>query len=827
MLLTNYLVIGWRNIIKNKLFSCINIFGLAIGLAACSLITLFVRAELGYDSFWQQADKIQRVHLTFNIPGRDPIHAVSTPGPVMQGMKKYFPQIDLAARIAPINPTIEKDGQNFVEEMRMVDADFINIFDFETVKGDLSQALNDPHSLVLTQTLAKKYFADQDPLGQTLSLDFDAFKRDYKITAVIKDLPENSQLTLSAMVLIDESDWTHNQSRFISWFSVNSQLYITTKKAGDLAQINAGLDDFVNNNFPKLPIGGDDVKASELLNMSAMNIQQLHLNAIGMGEFNPRGSNETVMVFSAIALLILFIASINFMNLSTARASQRAKEVSIRKVMGASRANLISQFLGESILLTLLALAVAISLVEFVLPLYNDILNKSLAIDYGSTDLLQITALALVVGLIGGAYPAFVLSNFRPATVLKSNKSAETSASLKLRAVLVVIQFSVSIGLFISTGVVYSQMLYAESMDSGFNKDNMLIINRFGREAANQKREMMVEELSRNPQVTAITWSQETPGGSNENNTSMRTPDMSPQDALLIGQRTIGYDFFKTYQMELVAGRSYSRDRNDIRTTTAQLREGTDFKSSIILNESALRRLGLGTPEQAIGKSVFTGRGDPTEKLEAELEIIGVVSDVHFDSLKASIRPEIYHLSHNWGRSVSIRFIGDPMALVKTTQSLWQQEIPGIPFSYSFVVDDIAQQYDTEQGEAKMFAAFSALAILVACLGLYGLASFTAERRTKEIGLRKVMGASVLDIVKLLVWQFSKPVLVANIIAWPAAFWLMSTWLESFVYRIDSSVIIGLSVMAGMMAMLIAWATVAGNSVRVAKSNPIKALRYE
>ena len=827
MLLTNYFSSGWRNLINHKLFSSINIVGLAIGLAAVCLITLFVRSELSYDKFWQDAEKIHRAHVTFSVPGRDPIPSVATPGPVIHALKKDYPEIEYASRIGNVSPLIRHQDQSFIERLSLVDGDLTKIFKFDYVYGDESSALLTPSSIVLTETLAEKYFGSANPIDQVLSLDLGNFQREYKVTAVIKNLPDNTQLNINGLIKLDENDWTDQPWRFNSWFSVNSQLFFTLKDPSYLAQMNQTLDDFTNRNFPKLPMGGDDAKKSDMIALSAMPIADLHLNAVGMGETKETGSKNTVLTFSAIAMLIMIIASINFMNLSTARASQRAKEVSLRKVMGASRKDLVTQFLGESILLTIISLILAIGIIEATLPFYNEVLGKTLDVNYLSSDLGYLFGLSVLVGFLGGIYPAFVLSNFRPATVLKSNKSAESSASLKLRYVLVVMQFTVSIGLFISTGVVYSQMKYAENMDAGFNKNNMLVVNRLGRDAANEKREMLVQEISKMPNIENVTWSNETPASGNENNTMVRTPGMSAEDALLLGQRNVGYNFFNTYQIDLIAGRSYSKDRNDVRITTDEIRAGNTKKSALIINESAVRRLGFASAEQAIGQSVYISRGDPNENLEAEMNIIGVVADVHFESLRSTIRPEIYHLGHDFGTALSIRFTGDSTKALEQVELLWQEEIPTLPFSYSFVSDDVAEQYATEQGQAAMFAAFSGLAILIASLGLYGLASFTAVRRTKEIGIRKVMGASVFDIVKLLVWQFSKPVLIANIIAWPVSFYLMSRWLESFVYRIDNSVIITLSITAAVGALAIAWFTVAGNSFSVAKSNPIKALRYE
>jgi putative ABC transport system permease protein len=827
MLLQNYIATGWRNTIKHKLFSGINIFGLAIGLSACYLIMLFVNHETSYDKFWNEADKIHRAHIKFTIPGRDPMPAVTTPGPAIHALKKDFPQVEAATRISNSSPVITINGETFIESITLVDADFTKVFNLNVLHGDPALAMQDKNSLVLGKELAVKLFGTDNPVGQVLDVDFDAFERQYKIVAVIDDIADNSQLEIPAFALIDENDWAEQEWRFAAWFSVNSQLYFKTAQASDLNDIQASLPDFVTNNFPKLPFGGKDKTTSDFIEMQVMNIQDLHLKADGFGEMKPRGSQSSVVIFSAIAVLILIIAIINFTNLSTAKASQRAKEVALRKVMGASKSNLVAQFLGESILLTLLALCLAIGLIELTLPLYNDVLNLNLAVDYSPLEIGKFVGATIAVGILGGLYPAFILSSFKPASVLKANKSAETSASMKLRAALVVIQFTVSIGLFISTGVVYSQMLYTEMMDPGFNKENVMVVHRISRDEAAQQRESLISEFKKLPQAEYVTWSSETPGRTSENNTSLRTEAMSMEDAQIIGNRRVGYNFFETFQIDVVAGRTYDENRSDVGATTEQLRNGEDITGSMVVNESALKRLGLGSPQEALGKLVFMGRGNPGEELEAKYKIIGVVADVHFDSLRSTIRPEIYPLNTTWSNSISIRFNGDPQTMLQQVEDIWNKQVPSLPLWHTFVEDDLAEQYQAEQGQAKMFAAFSMLAIFVACLGLFGLASYSAERRKKEISIRKVMGAEVFDIVKLMLWQFSKPVLWANLIAWPVAYWLMSDWLEAFVYRIDSSYIFALSFVAGLAALLIAWVTVGSNAIQVARTNPIKALRYE
>lgn len=788
------------------------------------LIALFVRDELNYDKFWSNTENMYRLHTTFIPTGRPPMEFSYTMGPIIHSFKDYFPQVEEATRVARRKSTITVGDTYFEELIGLVDPAFFNIFDAEPINGDISSALSDLSSIVLTKSMADKYFPTGNAIGEIITINMDAYERDYKVSAIIKDLPENSQINLSSMVAIDEEAWKIQEWMFDSWFSANSFQYFTLTPGTSIEIINDQLPTFIDQRFPN---SGSDEPTSSFVELKAQNIKDLHLKSPGGAEYREKGSFTTVLTFSAIAVLILLIASINFMNLSTARATQRAKEVSLRKVMGATRKKLIYQFIGESIITTILALLLSLVIVELLLPIYNQIIGKSLMISYSISDLMTVLFITFIVGILGGLYPAFILSSFRPAAVLKANKTSETNTSVKLRAALVILQFSVSITLFVSTAVVYGQMLYAKNINLGFNKNNMMVIGNFYRDAADQKLSLMINELKRLPNVTNVTWSNDAPGVPTENNTNFRTPDMPEKEAILIGNRGVGYDFTDTYEIEMVAGRYYDLNKNDINATTEDIRAGNGHTSSVIINETAVNRFGFGSAEEAIGKTLYTSIGEVEENLFREYQIIGVIPDLYLDSLKKEIRPEFFELRPNQAQYVTVRFSGDPILMINNARALWEKEIPSIPFDFDFATELLVEQYEKEQGEMTMFAAFSGLAILIACLGLYGLASFTAERRTKEIGIRKVMGAQVFDIVKLLVWQFSKPVIIANIIAWPVSFYAMSIWLESFVYRIENVFILGFCTLAGIAALIIAWVTIAGNSIRVARSNPIKALRYE
>ncbi|MCP5381549.1 MAG: ABC transporter permease [Kordiimonadaceae bacterium] len=824
MLFKNYFISAWRNIYNHKLFSMINILGLAIGLTSCMLIALFVRDEISYDNFWANSKNIYRMHQTFLPSGRPPMEFSASAGPIVHALKKDFPQIIHASREARKKSTFIQNGRYFDEQVTLADPDFINIFDFSIIAGDLDNTINDPNGLIINHTLANKYFPNGNALGQTMTINADVFERDFKIGAIIEDMPNNSQLNTVAIIKIVEEEWKSQEWMFDSWYSVNTHLYFSLNPGSDIDEINKQMPAFIDRNFED---SGSDDPVSSFVILNSQNVKELHLSGPSIGEYQKMGSMTTVLTFSAVAILILIIASINFMNLSTARASSRAREVSLRKVMGASRKNLITQFIGESVLITLIALFTSIVMVEMALPIYNEIIGKELSFEYASFDTIIMLLLAFGVGILGGIYPALVLSGFRPAEILKTNQSTDNNVSLKLRSALVIFQFAVSITLFVSTAVVYGQMIYAKNKDLGFNKENLLIIKNLYRDAAVEKRQLLVDEYKRLPNVISVTWSNDAPGVPTENNTSLRTPDMPENKNLLIGNRTVGYDFFETYDIKMLSGRTYDINKNDQRAEAEEIRAGKGFVSSLIINETAVNRFGFKNPEDAIGKILYRPIGNNGENLIREYQIIGVAPNVYLDTLKKEIRPEMFELMTKYAQFISVRFTGSPTAIVEETRAIWEREIPSIPFEYNHTIDQLDQQYQTEQGEMTMFAAFSGLAILIACLGLYGLASFTAERRTKEIGVRKVLGARVIDIIKLLVWQFTKPVIIANLIAWPVAYYTMSIWLEGFAYRIESILILGFCILSGIAALLIAWITVAGNSMRVAMANPIKALRYE
>ncbi|GHF19938.1 ABC transporter permease [Kordiimonas sediminis] len=825
----NYVNIAFRNLFKHKLYSLINILGLGVGLAACILITMFVRDELNYDTFWSNADSIQRMHTTFNVPGREPFVTVVAMGPAKEAITTYFDEeIEYSTRFNGLRPIVKIGDKSFDENVHWTDPETAEIFDFDMISGDMRETLRDTSSIAINETMAKKYFGDQDPMGKVMTLTVYGLQRDYRVTAVFRDLPHNTVLDFQALVKIVESDFEENFSfLFSQWFSVNNNLFFKLRDGVNPERVTARWDEFADNGVA-LPLQSlrEGTKPSDFIKFSSMPIKDIQLNAVGGGEMKPTGSMMNVIIFSSIAALILVIASINFMNLATAKSTQRAREVALRKVLGASRVQLLFQFLGESILLALCGLVLGLVLVELTSPLYSDFIGKDLVFSYVDPfNLSIIVGLVLTVGIVGGIYPAAVISGFRPAQVLKANKSAETSGSAALRSGLVIFQFAISIALIIAAAAVYGQQKYATNIDPGFNRENLIAIPGVSRRGMVENQQAFKEEVLRLPGVVSAAYSFDRPSTGNESNVSVTIPGAETDQSILIGRQDIDFDFVSTYQIKLLAGRLYDRNvARDSWPSTEGVEAGQILEANILVNKTALAKLGFGTPEEAIGRVIRIGRG---EQRQQDMTIIGVLDDTKFQSVRRQMRPELYPLSDSSYLNLTVRYSGDGAAMADQIRAIWERIAPDVPFNFEFVTESVLQEFTEEERTATLLAVFSGLAVLVACLGLYGLASFTAERRTKEIGVRKVMGATVLDIVRLLLWQFSRPVLIANLIAWPVALWGLSSWLEEFPYRMDFWMLLPMCAGAGAIALIIAWGTVGGNAAKVARRNPITALRYE
>lgn len=828
-MIKNYLTVALRNLTKNRLYTAINIFGLAVGLASCILILLYVRHETSFDEFWSDADRIHQVHSRFDIPGREPFAAGQAPGPTMDAMVKDFSEIEAAVRITEQRPVITRGADVFREDVAYADPTFFQVFDLPLVAGDKATALADVSSIIINESTARKYFGSASPMGQTLPLAFDwGLKRDYRVSGVFKDLPTNTHLDIKMIAPINVPDFEKRPWVLEQWTSLNVALYLKLKPGSDPGLIARALPEWEKRVIPSITFGGKDISVADFITIGLMRIADVHLHGERSNVDRPPGDVRAIAAFTAVAAMILLIACINFTNLATARASQRAREVALRKVLGARRSQLVFQFLSESLLLSAIAFVLALVFVYAALPVYNTILDRQLGLDFLAGDMLvpMMAVLIIFVGLAAGLYPALYLSGFRPARILKANKSAAAEGSGRLRTGLVVVQFAISIGLLVCTTVVYTQTVFARNMNPGFDRTGLLVVRApYGDEFKNLRR-TLASEAAKMRGVTGVTFSSDLPTDNGSNNNIFEIPGKPSPTPILLSTRIVDYNFFEIYKVPLLAGRYFEEGRG-----------GDDYTGSdddkvarggnIIINEAALSRLGFSSPQDAIGKQFYQGVGNSAEdSRQATVTVVGVVANVLYRSVRDPIEPTHYERDEEDFFNISIR-TEEAMgpAVQAEMEKLWRQLAPQMPFRSDFMEARIAAQYEQEEAEATMFAAFSALAIIIGALGLYGLALFSAERRTKEIGIRKVLGAKVKDVVRLLVLDFSKPVIIANLIAWPVAWYLMRDWLNGFEQRIDlNPMIFGA---AGLLALLVAWITVGRHAFRAAQENPIRALRYE
>jgi putative ABC transport system permease protein len=830
----HYLLTSLRNLAGNRLSSAINIGGLAIGLAACILIMLFVQDELSYDRQWQYADTIGRINTTVLIPGRSSFVSVSASSPMKQAVEEYFPnEVVRATRFIPMHPIVSLDGKAFAEDMHWTDPETAQMFDLEVVEGDLHAALTDKASLALSESVAQKYFGNEPALGKVLSIKLHELQRDYRVGAVFKDLPDNTSLDLRALARFDLNDFPNYAPAFDTWLNLGEHLVYVQLKSADLFQsVNDRLPGLVDLHvvLPDTLKSSPDAPTSEAYIQTLQPLQNIHLNPSGMGEMKPGGNIRTVRIFVVTAALLLVIACINFMNLATANATRRAREVVLRKVMGATRGQLMVQFLGESLLLAVLGLLLGLLLVELALPAFNNLLNTSLALSFSDGFVaLFLVGIVVAVGLVAGAYPAFVLSGFQPARVLASNTSAESPGSIKLRNTLVVLQFVISISVMVATATVYAQSKYVTQTDLGYNRDGVMVLNNVNHEFMAARKEGLKAAILQIDGVSHAGFTDYSPIDIHERLNQFELADETGSQAVMISTQSVDQDFLETYGVSLAAGRFYSRDfvadgMPDPATAQNSGKNPGDMKGTIVMNEEAVRVLGLASPAEAIGRHIRTSYGP---EINFDLEIIGVTPNMYFQSPRKPIRAEVYLMSPARFNTLGIRYEGAPRDIAAKVEKVWTEFTTQVPFQYEFVDETVAAEMTRERNLAVALTGFSITIILVACLGLYGLAAFTAARRTREIGIRKVLGASVADIVRLLLWQFSKPVVWANLIAWPLSAWMMMRWLEGFPVRIDAWVLLPFCILAGLATLLVAWITVGGHTARVARAKPVRALRYE
>jgi putative ABC transport system permease protein len=830
----NYLTVGIRSLTKNRTYAFINILGLSLGIAACLLILTYVRYEFTYDAWIpgvERAYKLDDYYKPTKVGGEEMRLGVTS---IASGvaLKKDFPQFDRVVYMTNPPVTVLKNGQAAaVDRAMLADGNIFDILQVPFVRGNPAHALDDVHSLALSETEAKRQFGDINPIGKTMTIVSGDMKADYRVTAVFKDIPKNSTSRFDLVARFDvPSFFAKSPGSITSWNSQGGFVYARLKPGFKAADVEAQFPAWEKRNIPNVVTEGKTDNAGIDQDWHLRAVRDIHLAGYtGQRNGADRGS---IITFAIVALLILGMACVNFTNLATARASQRAREVALRKVLGATRRQLITQFIGESMLIAAIATVIALALFELALPILNRFLDADMAVRYFSADglILPVLILVIVVGLAGGAYPAFYLSRFQPAKVLKANKSAaEAEGSGRLRNLLVVAQFAVSIALIICTGVIYTQTVFARTADAGFQRDGLIQVDNMRAPQVEAAAEAMRKEIARLPGVTAV--GRTSIGVAAGNNSMTEARRIGTTEMVALGVYGLDAGLKDALGMRLLAGRNFSETIAMDDATTPQPPQIEAEKAivargiNIIISESAAKRLGFASSQAAIGQPLQVDISLPEAGL-VPATVVGVVADVRYRTVRDPLQPILYYYQTNGFNRLLVRYAGvDRAALKSRIEGVWKRMVPEIPFEAAYADDLVHDLYNADERRAQLFGAFAVLAVVIGCLGLFGLAAFTAERRTKEIGIRKVLGARTRDILQLLIWQFSKPVLIANLIAWPAAWWFMRNWLNGF----DTRIALGPMpfLLAGGLALLVAIVTIASHAWRVAQQNPVKALRYE
>lgn len=832
----NYATVGVRSLMKNRSYAFINIVGLALGLAACLLLLLYVRYEMTYDSWLPDSGRIYQVQSTWHEPGQPVTRSQNSPFPVRDQLPSGFPQIEAISVLSGGQTVATRKGEAIFIDAAYVDPSFFDIFRLDFLHGSAARALPNTNSIVLTEAEALKQFGATDVIGRTMSLGAGPGKRDYMVTGVLRDLPKNTSLRLGVLFRYDPSQFDGLPASAKGWGNMEQQHYVKLRAGADVTQINAALPEWEKRTIPPQNLDGVASTQADILALKLVPITRVHLGAAQAQALQPGGDPRALATFGVIALLTLGMAVMNFVNLSTARAMHRAHEVALRKVLGATRRQLIVQLVAETFVVAAIAMLVGLAIAEVAAPWIGAWADADLQFHYTGQGSVLLPALTLVVatGLAGGLYPAFYLSRFKPAQVLRANKSLpEAPGNGRVRAGLVVLQFAIGIGLIVCTWVIYSQTRYVETVDPGYRRDGLIQLDSAWRFAGDSTEFRAAQrELLAVPGVTMVGRTNLGLAATNKNILAVRAP--GARGDLSMGYYATDPDFLRTMDVSVLAGRllgdRFVRDR----MVRADLDANASVRSvakaqllargvNVVVNRTAAAMLGFASPEAAIGATVRIGFED------ADLvpsTIVGVVEDTRIRTARDAIEPIIYGYDPDRTSQVIVRYTGaKPGEVMAGINKVWRRYEPEIPFQGRFAEQIIAEVYAKDRARGAVFAAFSVLAIVIACLGLYSLAAFAAERRTKEIGIRKVFGASVRQIVQLLAWQFSRPVVLANLVAWPVAWWAMRNWLNTFDLRIALTP--GPFVLAGFIAFAIAIGTVAGHAIRVARTNPIHALRYE
>jgi putative ABC transport system permease protein len=813
-----------RGLLRHKLYSFINVVGFSIGLAAAILIILYVRDQLSYDAWVPGTSYVYRLERATQIPGHALLHQAQAPFPVVQVVGEKAPGLKAFTHVMPEQLTVHAGDRSFHETATVVDPDFFEIIRLPLIEGDPARVLSQPESIVLSQTIARKLFGGSNPVGRTVTVNPDrndacgatdtaCLDASYPltVTGLLRDVPHNTQLIADlVMPNTSRADGLSPHEKASDWRANDGDYgYLELLPNARPDTVDAAIGPIVDRSFDYHKYGlTAPVSHSETYYLTPF--REVHLTSDEYGGMRPPGSWALVYGLSVIALLIVLVASCNFMNLATARATLRAREIGVRKLAGAARRQLVAQFLGEAVVTALVSLAIALSLVEVLLPAFGRFLGEPISLHYRADWrlLAELIAGAAAVGLLSGLYPALVISALRPVEAFKPAASG-TSGSGLLRSVLVIAQFGISIGLAVAAVVVLRQIDFARHVDLGIRRDGVVVLQGMTKLTAGQ-RESLADTLLSNPDVESVAYSMGSPFGLHGFYTQVQNPGKAPIVAEMLNMSPA---FSDLYGMRLVAGRLLSVDRAQDASKWRHFRD-------LLINATMARSLRV-SPDRAVG-TVLRGLGD-------DATVVGVLGDANLKGVEDALEPMIFFFDPSDAGAMtdlSVRIQVD-----RATQTLsfidrtWQQFQPGAVIQRRFLTQTFDDFFTVVDREGEMLGFFVAIAIFIACLGLFGLAVFTAERRTKEIGVRKVSGARTGQIVRLMLWRISIPVLVANLIAWPVAYFYLHRWLEGYAYRVPLNPLYFLA--SGAAALLIAWATVSTITLRLARTNPVHALRYE
>lgn len=807
-MLKNYLKIALRNLGKNKTFSFINVFGLALGLACCLLIASFVYSELSYDKYPEKSAQIYRVEL--NVTGNGTVETYTNVDvAVGAGMMNAYPEIQAFTRLLNLRESFVKyNNKEFKEgNMAVVDSNFLQVFSIPFIAGNAKTALNEPNSIVITIALATKYFGSENPIGKQLVVGTSIFK----VTGLIDKIPVNSHFHKDAFISMSSMHLTAQ-----TWSNVSFYTYLVLNKNADPKVLEAKFPELVKKHVvPEVAhdMGISMAEAQKSVNTFVFFLEPLthiHLYSNTKYELEANGDIQYIYIFSALAIFILLLACVNFTNLSTAASAKRAREVGIRKVIGSEKKQLMIQFLVESVLLTYIAIVFTYAIVYALIPHFNQLAGTHLSFGFffSIPFILSVLALGLVVGILAGIYPAFFLSSFNIISVLKGSSSTSTNHKSPLRSGLVIFQFAVSTILIISTLVVYQQLHFMQNKKLGYNKEQVLYLQDAYILGSRDVQSSLKQELLKDSRILNVSVGTDIPGNTDMDGTQIYPKDKATNEngaEIHANIYHIDYDYLSTLGIKMLKGRNFSK-------------EFPTDSFAVIINQAAINDLGWANTDP-IGKTIVTSG-------QHEFKVIGVAADFHYASVKQKIAPLMMELGNNYRTGFIVKIkTTDVQGLLADIKQKWDAANPVAPFSYYFLDEHFASLYAAEHRTGQIFSAFAIIAVLIACLGLFGLATYITQQRVKEIGIRKIFGASVLYLILLVSKEFLKLVIIAFVLAIPLAWWAMNKWLQDYQYRIDLQWWMFLA--AGILVMAIAVLTVSFQSVKAAVANPVKSLRTE